>query len=72
MTKGSKVIRVLVEGDEDVLRFLDGQSRICNWLYNHLLEKANVLKDEFIQTKNNDIVKILYTERGFRNLLPTL
>src|ERR1700730_6600399 len=72
MTKGSKVIRVLVEADEEVLRSLDGQSRICNWLYNHLLEKANALKGEFIQTKNNDIVKILYTERGLRNLLPAL
>lgn len=29
---------------------LDGQSRICNWLYNTLLEKCQVLKNEFIQT----------------------
>jgi putative transposase len=72
VTKDSKAIRVLVEGDDEVLRSLDGQSRICNWLYNHLLEKANVLKDEFIQTKNDDIVKTLYTERGLRNLLPAL
>lgn len=72
MTKGSKVIRVLVEGEEEAFRCLDGQSRICNWLYNHLLEKASALKSEFIQTKNSDIAKTLYTERGFRNLLPAL
>ena len=72
MTKNSKVIRVLIEGDEEAFRSLDGQSRICNWLYNHLLEKANALKAEFIQTKNSDIAATVYTERGLRNLLPTL
>jgi len=67
-----KVIKVQLEASEEVFRSLDGQSKICNWLYNHLLEKANELKQQFIQTQDDEVAKILYTERGLRNLLPSL
>lgn len=51
---------------------LDGQSRICNWAYNHLLEKSNLLKSEFIDKGNKEAGKTVYTRRGLRNLLPGL
>ena len=67
-----KVIKLQIEASEEVFRSLDGQSKICNWLYNLLMEKANALRQEFVQTGNKEIVKTLYTERGLRNLLPSL
>lgn len=72
MQEATKVIKLQIEASDEVFRALDGQSRICNWLYNHLLEKANTLRQEFIQTGNTELVKTLYTERGLRNLLPSL
>jgi putative transposase len=50
---------------------IDGQSRICNWLYNHLLGIGEQLKQEFI-SGNPDASKTLYTKRGLRNLLPKI
>src|SRR5438105_4724626 len=70
--EATKVIKIQLEAPDDVFRSLDGQSKICNWLYNRLLEKANALRVEFIQTQNTELVKTLYTERGLRNLLPSL
>lgn len=67
-----KVIKLEMTADAAVFRSLDGQSKICNWLYNHLLEKANTLKQQFIETSNPEFAKTLYTERGLRNLLPLL
>src|SRR4029077_2275387 len=67
-----KVIKLELTASEEIFRSLDGQSRICNWLYNCLLEKANALRQEFIQTGNSELAKTLYTERGLRNLLPSL
>lgn len=72
MTRVDKVIKLSIEADEQTSQSVDGQSRICNWLYNHLLEKANTLKQEFIQTGNKEASKTLYTERGLRNLIPSL
>jgi putative transposase len=69
--EAAKVIKLQLEASEEVFRSLDGQSKICNWLYNRLLEKANALRQEFIQTGNVELVKTLYTERGLRNLLPS-
>lgn len=57
---------------EDTKRILDGQSRICNWLYNHLVEKANGLKSAYCASPSAEIGKILYTQRGLRNLIPGL
>ncbi|MCA2541262.1 MAG: transposase [Microcystis sp. M54BS1] len=68
----TKVIKLQLEADLHTFLALDGQSRICNWLYNHLLEKVNALKTEFIQTGNKELVNTLYTERGLRNIVPDL
>src|SRR5271156_6010689 len=70
--EAAKVIKLQLEASEEVFRSLDGQSKICNWLYNRLLEKANALRHEFIQTGNAELTKTLYTESGLRNLLPSL
>jgi putative transposase len=58
--------------DEDSKSILDGQSRICNWAYNHLLEKANELKKEYKEGLSEKIAQQLYSKRGLRNLLPAL
>lgn len=70
--EATKTIKLQLEALEETFRSTDGQSRICNWLYNHLLEKANALRKEFTQTGNIELTKTLYTERGLRNLLPSL
>ena len=67
-----KTIKLQLLADVSTFRALDGQSKICNWLYNHLLEKANLLKKHFIQTSDPASAKIVYTERGLRNELPLL
>jgi putative transposase len=71
MSKENLVLRLSLEVLPEDARELDGQSRICNWLYNHLLEKGQQLKQEFI-SGNPDASKTLYTERGLRNLLPKI
>ena len=67
-----KIIKLEMIAEAEAFISLDGQSKICNWLYNHLLEKANGLKQQFIETKDQGHAKTLYTERGLRNLLPSL
>jgi putative transposase len=67
-----KVIKLQLMAEAQVFRSLDGQSRICNWLYNHLLEKAHALKEQFIESGNEELAKTLYTERGLRNQIPSL
>ena len=66
------VIKLKLTLDEESQRVLQGQSRICNWLYNGLLEKANVLKEQYVKEQNEDIAKILYSKRGLRNLIPAM
>ena len=66
------VIKLLLEPDTAVSSTLDGQSRICNWTYNTLLSHAQELRQGFIETQNVEIAKIVYSERGLRNLLPKL
>lgn len=56
--------------NEEQSNILDGHSRICNFLYNMLLEKANNLKEEYKKTLDSDIAKILYTKYGLRDLIP--
>ena len=51
---------------------LDGQSRICNWAYNHLLERAISERQKFIASNDKDAAKIVYSKRGLRDLLPEL
>ena len=65
-------IKIKISPDAATVRILDGQSRICNWLYNNLLEKANTLREAYKETQDPEIVKTLYTQRGLRNLVPGL
>jgi putative transposase len=66
------VLKLVINPIEEDTAVLDGQSRICNWLYNHLVEKASLLRGEFCETQNSDTAKTLYTKRGLRNLLPKI
>ena len=51
---------------------LDGQSRILNWAYNHLLEIANTKKEEWKKSQDPELGKLIYTKNGLRDLLPSL
>ena len=72
MPEVTKAIKLEMEGEESAFYSLDGQSKICNWSYNHLLEYANSKKKQAIETNNFEQAKVIYTERGLRNLIPTL
>lgn len=72
MEQVATVIKLKLEPDKETAEILDGQSRICNWLYNHLLEKANDLRDDYKKNPSEEISKMLYTKRGLRNLLPEI
>ena len=47
MTLARKIRLVLTD---DQRAILDGQSKICDWQYNHLLEIANDLRKQYIAT----------------------
>ncbi len=66
------VIKLRLEPDIKTAETLDGQSRICNWLYNRLLEKANEYREHYRETQDLNTSKILYTKFGLRNLIPGL
>lgn len=66
------VLKLALEPDVETSKILDGQSRICNWLYNTLLDKAQNLRQEYIRTKNSQLALTIYSKRGLRNLLPQL
>src|SRR3990170_5968712 len=72
VNKSSSVIKIKLGLTPEAASTLDGQSRICNWIYNHLLDEAINLRAQFIQTGDSDIAKTVYTERGLRNLLPKI
>ncbi|GJM17767.1 MAG: hypothetical protein DHS20C13_30940 [Thermodesulfobacteriota bacterium] len=64
------VIKLRLKPEKGIGEILDGQSRIANWLYNNLLERANKLREEYKENPSEEISKTLYTKRGLRNLLP--
>ena len=68
--KSAVKISLLV--DEQDATILDGQSRIANWLYNKLLERANDLRQQYRATQDKQVGSMLYTRRGLRNLIPDL
>ena len=70
--KTLKAIKLELLGEDQGFRVLDGQSRICNWFYNHLVELSNSLRIEFKATGDSDVAKTLYTKRGLRNLVPSI
>ena len=70
--KGISVVRLKLDVDEQTASQLDGQSKICNYLYNKLLEEANNLKIEFIKTQDSKVALKLYSRRGLRDLIPDM
>ena len=66
------VLKLKLTLDPESRNAIEGQSKITNWLYNHLLEEANKLRDEYIKTQNPELVKTLYSKRGLRNEVPKL
>ena len=66
------VIKLKLNLDEQDKRVLEAQSRICNWLYNRLLEHASILRDQYRREQREEIAKTLYTKRGLRNLIPAM
>lgn len=72
MLPASKAVKLELEAEESAFNSLDAQSRICNWLYNHLLDFANGVKNKAIETGVFDQAKTVYTKRGLRNELPDL
>ena len=72
MVRALMSVKLQLEAEENTFRVADGLSRICNWLFNHLLDVANGLKEDFKATGNPDNAKIVYSKRGLRNLVPKL
>src|SRR5437868_2271880 len=68
----TKGIKLQLVADDSVYCLLDSQSRICNWLYNHLVEKANYFKQQFKETRKSEHAQIVYTKYGLRDLIPEL
>lgn len=68
----NSVVKVQLTCNSETETVLDGHSKICNWLYNQLLEKANQMREVYKQSQDPETAKILYTERGLRNLVPGL
>jgi putative transposase len=65
-------LKIALEVDKETEKILDGQSKILNWLYNHLLEKANKMRAYYVEKPSEEVAKILYTERGLRDLVPEI
>ena len=67
-------VKIQLEVDEATRHILDAQSKICNWLYNQLLERANELRTQFAASGGQDeeAAKIVYSRRGLRDLVPVL
>ena len=65
-------VKIALQVGEQEATILDGQSRIANWLYNHLLATANDLRKQYRETQDKAVGKTLYTERGLRDLIPAL
>src|SRR6266567_5920957 len=65
-------VKIALEVTEGQATLLDSQSKIANWLYNQLLERANGLRQQYRQSQDKQVGKTLYTERGLRDLLPSL
>jgi putative transposase len=72
MSEETLVLKLKIEASLQAIGELNGQSKICNWLYNYLVEKSLQLKEEFILSGASQAAKDLYTKRGLRNLLPAI
>jgi putative transposase len=65
-------VKIALEVTEGQAVILDSQSKIANWLYNKLLERANDLRKQYRVHQDKEVGRTLYTERGLRDLIPTL
>ncbi len=65
-------VKILLQVGEGEAAVLDSQSRIANWLYNTLLERANALRTQYRASQDKTVGKTLYSERGLRDLIPAL
>jgi putative transposase len=66
--------KIAFDVDEATSRYLDSQSKICNNLYNRLLEQANGLVRQYAASGGQDsqAAKTVYSKRGLRDLVPWL
>lgn len=65
-------VKIRLDLDPQTQAALDGQAKIANWLYNHLLQHANELRSKYIETQSEEAARTLYTQRGLRDLIPNL
>jgi putative transposase len=75
LTEGKQMrsaVKIALEVTEEQAALLDSQSKMANWLFNQLLERANDLRKQYRQSQDKLIGKTLYTERGLRDLIPDL
>jgi len=68
----NSVRKIRLEISAENARLLDSQSKIANWLYNHLLAAAIKLRTEYCQTLASQTALKLYSERGLRDEIPEL
>ncbi|MEK7485163.1 MAG: transposase, partial [Planctomycetota bacterium] len=66
------VLKIKLDVSPEIERILDGQSKICNWLYNQLVQTANDLRTKYRKTQDPLVAQTLYTKYGLRNLIPGL
>ena len=66
--------KIALEVDEATASYLDSQSKICNNLYNRLLERANGLVRQYAESGGQDkqAAKTVYSQCGLRDLVPLL
>jgi putative transposase len=74
MTQTKIACKMGLDLDESSAIILDSPSKICHWLYNRLLERANSLKQRFKASGGQDsaAAKTIYSKRGLRDLVPSL
>ncbi len=72
MSKVTLALKLSLGMDLESQQIIDGQSRLCNKLYNLLVAKSLDLKEQFVQTEDQKAALTLYSKRGLRNLVPTL
>jgi putative transposase len=67
-------VKIKLKVSSQEAQVLDSQSKMCNWLYNQLLEQANTLRTQFVASNGQDeqAALTLYSRRGLRNLIPAL
>ena len=65
-------VKIALEATKEQAVILDSQSKIANWLYNRLLERANDLRKRYRESQDKEVGRTLYTERGLRDLIPDL